>query len=49
MCRESWEADKRIRQKENEETNKIARHCKSVLLPDRLHEAVDRRVRFRAR
>ncbi|KAJ6638876.1 Protein mab-21-like 2 [Pseudolycoriella hygida] len=46
--KESWEAFERNRQKENEETNKIARHCKSVLLSDRLHEAVDRRVRFRA-
>lgn len=44
-----WEAVERNRKRENEETNKIEKHCKIVILPDRLHETIDRRVKYRAR
>lgn len=44
-----WEAVERNRRQENEETNKIEEHCKIVILPDRLHEVIDRRVKYRAR
>lgn len=47
--REMWEAVERNRRQENEETNKIEQHCKIVILPDRLHEVIDRRVKYRAR
>lgn len=44
-----WEAVERNRKQENDETAKIEKYCKIVILPDRLHEAVDRRVKFQAR
>lgn len=44
-----WEAVERNRKQENEKTNKIEQHCKVVILPDRLHEAIDRRVKFKAK
>lgn len=36
-------------QYEQTETEKLTEHCKSVILPDRLHEAVDWRVKFQCR
>lgn len=44
-----WEAVEQNRRHENEETHKIEQHCKIVILPDRLHEVIDRRVKYRAR
>jgi hypothetical protein len=43
------EAVDRNRKRENEETTKIAQHSKNVVLPDRIHEAIDRRVKFQPR
>lgn len=34
---------------ENEKTKRIAEHLKTVLLPDPVHDAVDRKVKFQAR
>lgn len=43
------EAVERNRKQEDEKTSKISQHCKTILLPDRLHEAVDQRVKFLSR
>lgn len=43
------EAVERNRKQENEQTNKIQQHCKIVLLPNRLYDAIDRHVKFKAR
>lgn len=37
------------RKQENELTNALQKHCKIVLLSNRLNEAIDRNVRFKAR
>uniref|UniRef100_A0A182N1E8 Mab-21 domain-containing protein n=1 Tax=Anopheles dirus TaxID=7168 RepID=A0A182N1E8_9DIPT len=47
--REMWEAVERNRNEENRRNGKTSRHCKTVILPDRLLEAVDQRVKFYAR
>uniref|UniRef100_A0A182P0V4 Mab-21-like HhH/H2TH-like domain-containing protein n=1 Tax=Anopheles epiroticus TaxID=199890 RepID=A0A182P0V4_9DIPT len=47
--REMWEAVERNRNEENRRNGKTSRHCKTVILPDRLLEAVDRRVKFYAK
>ncbi|XP_055599683.1 uncharacterized protein LOC129748904 isoform X2 [Uranotaenia lowii] len=39
----------RNRREENSRSSKTSRYCKTILLPDRLQEAVDRRVKFCAR
>lgn len=44
-----WEAVERNRKQENEKTLKIEHHCNAVLLPNRLHEILDRSVKFKAR
>lgn len=35
--------------KEKQKSEKLTRHCKTILLPDRLAEAVDRRVKYVAK
>ncbi|XP_052901203.1 uncharacterized protein LOC128307416 [Anopheles moucheti] len=47
--REMWEAVERNRTEENRRNGKTSRHCKTVILPDRLLEAVDTRVKFYAK
>uniref|UniRef100_A0A182RM72 Mab-21 domain-containing protein n=1 Tax=Anopheles funestus TaxID=62324 RepID=A0A182RM72_ANOFN len=47
--REMWEAVERNRNEENRRNGKTSRHCKTVILPDRLLEAVDMRVKFYAK
>uniref|UniRef100_A0A182QTZ1 Mab-21-like HhH/H2TH-like domain-containing protein n=1 Tax=Anopheles farauti TaxID=69004 RepID=A0A182QTZ1_9DIPT len=47
--REMWEAVERNRNEENRRNGKTSRHCKTVILPDRLLEAVDKRVKFYAK
>ncbi|XP_058443630.1 uncharacterized protein LOC131425620 isoform X2 [Malaya genurostris] len=44
--REMWDAVERNRQLENKHNSRISRHCKTVILPDRLQDAVDQRVKF---
>ncbi|XP_053681631.1 uncharacterized protein LOC128732409 [Sabethes cyaneus] len=44
--REMWGAIERNRQEENSQNGRISRHCKTVILPDRLQSAVDQRVKF---
>lgn len=44
-----WEAVERNRNEENRRNGKTSRHCKTVILPDRLLEAVDKRVKFYAK
>lgn len=46
---EMWQAMQLNRQHETRQTRLIERHCKVVLLPDRLQEAVDRRIKYRPR
>ncbi|EAT38646.1 AAEL009477-PB [Aedes aegypti] len=47
--RDMWDAVERNRREENDRNGKISRHCKTVILPDRLQEAVDQRVKFLAK
>ncbi|XP_035894022.1 uncharacterized protein LOC118504069 isoform X2 [Anopheles stephensi] len=47
--REMWETVERNRNEENRRNGKTSRHCKTVILPDRLLEAVDMRVKFYAK
>ncbi|XP_058063652.1 uncharacterized protein LOC131213596 isoform X2 [Anopheles bellator] len=47
--REMWEAVERNRAEENRRNGRTSRHCKTVILPDRLLEAVDKRVKFYAK
>nr|XP_019564859.2 uncharacterized protein LOC109432963 [Aedes albopictus] len=47
--RDMWDAVERNRREENDRNGKISRHCKTVILPDRLEEAVDQRVKFLAK
>uniref|UniRef100_A0AAG5DIW0 Mab-21-like HhH/H2TH-like domain-containing protein n=1 Tax=Anopheles atroparvus TaxID=41427 RepID=A0AAG5DIW0_ANOAO len=47
--REMWEAVERNRNEENRRNGKTSRHCKTVILPNRLLEAVDKRVKFYAK
>lgn len=47
--RDMWDAVERNRREENDRNGKISRHCKTVVLPDRLEEAVDQRVKFLAK
>uniref|UniRef100_A0A182K1J6 Mab-21 domain-containing protein n=1 Tax=Anopheles christyi TaxID=43041 RepID=A0A182K1J6_9DIPT len=44
-----WEAVERNRNEENRRNGKTSRHCKTVILSDRLLEAVDTRVKFYAK
>lgn len=44
-----WDAVERNRQEENQRSSKIAHHCKTVILPDRLQSAVDQRVKYMAK
>lgn len=44
-----WQAVELNRQSECGRSRQIERHCKAVLLPDRLQEAVDRRLKYRPR
>ncbi|XP_058819657.1 uncharacterized protein LOC131682284 isoform X2 [Topomyia yanbarensis] len=44
--REMWDAVERNRQAENKHNGRISQHCKTVILPDRLQDAVDQRVKF---
>ncbi|XP_055523347.1 uncharacterized protein LOC129717464 [Wyeomyia smithii] len=44
--REMWDAIERNRQEENDHNGRISRHCKTVILPDRLQSAVDQRIKF---
>lgn len=44
-----WQAVERNRQLECRQSRQIERHCKAVLLPDRLQEAVDRCLKYRPR
>lgn len=44
-----WQAVGRNRLHENQKTRQIERHCKVAILPDRLQEAVDRRIKYRPR
>lgn len=45
-CRDLSEAVELNRKRENQKTKQLTKHCKTILLPDRLHEAVDRRVKY---
>ncbi|KAL9692663.1 hypothetical protein quinque_016439 [Culex quinquefasciatus] len=47
--RDMWDAVERNRQEENQRSGKIAHHCKTVILPDRLQSAVDQRVKYMAK
>lgn len=47
--REMWEAVERNRRQENEQNSKLAQHSKTVILPDRLYDAVDKRVKYYAK
>ncbi|XP_065090440.1 uncharacterized protein LOC135711503 isoform X2 [Ochlerotatus camptorhynchus] len=47
--RDMWDAVERNRREENERSGNISRHCKTVILPDRLQDAVDQRVKFQAK
>ena len=46
MFRDLREAVDLNGQKENEKSKCLRKHCKAVMLPDRLAEAVDRRVKY---
>jgi hypothetical protein len=43
------EAVDRNSKNEKEETQKISHHSKTVVLPDRIHEAIDRKVKYQPR
>lgn len=47
--RDLLEAVELNRKRENTKTEQLTKHCKTILLPDRLHEAVDRRVKYVAK
>lgn len=47
--RDLWEAIELNLRREKQKSENLTRHCKSVLLPDRLAEAVDRRVKYVAK
>ncbi|XP_062542834.1 uncharacterized protein LOC134210660 isoform X2 [Armigeres subalbatus] len=47
--RDMWDAVERNRREENNRNGNISRHCKTVILPDRLQDAVDQRVKFLAK
>ncbi|KAL7027030.1 hypothetical protein ACKWTF_005266 [Chironomus riparius] len=44
--RDLWEAIELNSRKENQKTKCLTKHCKTVMLPDRLAEAIDRRVKY---
>lgn len=46
FCRDLLEAVELNRKRETQKSECLKKHCKNVLLPDRLHEAVDRRVKI---
>lgn len=41
-----WQAVETNRHQENRQTQFVEQHCKVVLLPDRLQEAIDKRIVF---
>jgi hypothetical protein len=47
--RDLYEAVELNRMKEDQKTKGVSKHCKTILLPDRLAEAVDRRVKYVAK
>ncbi|CRK96631.1 CLUMA_CG009990, isoform A [Clunio marinus] len=47
--RDLWEAVELNRNRENQKTEQVTKHCKTILMPDRLYEAVDRRVKYVAK
>lgn len=49
LFRDLVEAVELNRKRENHKTEQLTKHCKTILLPDRLHEAVDRRVKYVAK
>jgi hypothetical protein len=37
------------RKRENEKTQLLSKHCKTVIFPNRLHETVDKWIKYQAK